>query len=168
MYVALDDSKRKLVVAMLQPGATKPDEREIPKDATHITRLFRRLEREGPEQACYEAGVAGYAPLPPDHGVWGHVPGDRAGPDAAPPRAAHQDRSPRCPETGPPVAGRGADADPRARRGGGSGPGPGASRGRAARCGALAASAAEVSCGSALAGNPRISVAMGASPTHAS
>src|SRR5215831_11003072 len=51
MYVALDDSKRKLVVAMLRPGATEPDEREIPKDATHITRLFRRLEREGPVDA---------------------------------------------------------------------------------------------------------------------
>jgi len=59
IYVALDDSKRKLVVAMLRPGATEPDEREIPKDATHITRLFRRLEREGPVQGCYEAGVSG-------------------------------------------------------------------------------------------------------------
>ena len=32
IYIALDDSKRKLVVAMLRPGATEPEEREIPKD----------------------------------------------------------------------------------------------------------------------------------------
>src|SRR5262245_41720140 len=45
---------------MLRPGATEPEEREIPKDPLHIQRLFRRLEREGPVQACYEAGVSGY------------------------------------------------------------------------------------------------------------
>ena len=61
IYVALDDSKRKLVVAMLRAGATEPEEREIPKDAPQIMRLFRRLEREGPVRACYEAGVAGYS-----------------------------------------------------------------------------------------------------------
>src|SRR5215470_9616724 len=60
IYVALDDSKRKLVVAMLRPGATESEEREIPKDAPHIQRLFQRLKREGPVQACYEAGVSGY------------------------------------------------------------------------------------------------------------
>jgi hypothetical protein len=43
-YVALDDSKRKLVVAILRPGATEPEEREIPKDPPRIQRLFRRLE----------------------------------------------------------------------------------------------------------------------------
>ena len=60
IYVALDDSKRKLVVAMLRPGATEPEEREIPKDPPHIQRLFGRLQRGGPVQACYEAGVSGY------------------------------------------------------------------------------------------------------------
>ena len=60
IYVALDDSKRKLVVAMLRPGATEPEAREIPKHPPHIQRLFRRLQREGPVQACYEAGVSGY------------------------------------------------------------------------------------------------------------
>jgi transposase len=60
IYVALDDSKRKLVVAILQAGATEPEAREIPKDPLHIQRLFRRLQREGPVQACYEAGVSGY------------------------------------------------------------------------------------------------------------
>jgi len=60
IYVALDDSKRKLVVAMLRAGATEPEEREIPKHPLHIQRLCRRLQREGPVQACYEAGVSGY------------------------------------------------------------------------------------------------------------
>src|SRR5262249_58499038 len=47
--------------------------------------------------------------------------------------------------TGPPVSGGRADPDPRARRGGGSRPRPGAvSRGRAARCRALATSSPEV------------------------
>src|SRR5262249_1884182 len=58
--VALDDSKRKLAVALLRPGATEPEEREIPKDPLYIQRLFRRLRREGPVQACCEAGVSGY------------------------------------------------------------------------------------------------------------
>jgi transposase len=60
IYVALDDSKRKLVVAILRPGARAPEEREIPKDPQHIDRLLRRLQREGAVQACYEAGVSGY------------------------------------------------------------------------------------------------------------
>ena len=60
IYIALDDSKRKLVVAMLRPAATEPEEREIPKDPSHIQRLCRRVQREGPVQACYEAGVSGY------------------------------------------------------------------------------------------------------------
>jgi len=53
IYVALDDSKRKLVIAILQPGAAEPEEREIPKDAQHIQGQFQRLQREGPVQACY-------------------------------------------------------------------------------------------------------------------
>jgi transposase len=60
IYVALDDSKRKLVVAIVRPEATEAEEREIPKDSPHIQQLFRRLRREGPVQACYEAGVSGY------------------------------------------------------------------------------------------------------------
>jgi transposase len=59
-YVALDDSKRKVVVATLRPGAAEPEERELPKEPHHIQRLLRRLKREGPVQACYEAGVSGY------------------------------------------------------------------------------------------------------------
>jgi transposase len=59
-YVALDDSKRKVVVAILRPGATEPEQRELPKAPPLIRRLFQRLAREGRVRACYEAGVSGY------------------------------------------------------------------------------------------------------------
>jgi transposase len=59
-YVALDDSKRKVVVAILRPGQTQPEQREMPKEPQLIRRLFQRLKREGPVEACYEAGVSGY------------------------------------------------------------------------------------------------------------
>ena len=59
-YVALDDSKRKIVVGILRPGATQPELREIANDPRLIRRMFERLKREGPVAACYEAGVSGY------------------------------------------------------------------------------------------------------------
>jgi transposase len=59
-YVALDDSKRKIVAGILRPGDTEPDLRELPNDRHQIRRLFERLKREGPVVACYEAGVSGY------------------------------------------------------------------------------------------------------------
>jgi hypothetical protein len=59
-YVALDDSKRKVVVAILRPGTTELEQRELPKEPHLIRRLFQRLTREGPVRACYEAGVSGY------------------------------------------------------------------------------------------------------------
>jgi transposase len=59
-YVALDDSKRKIVVGILRPTAQDPELREIPNDPRLIRRLFERLLREGPVAACYEAGVSGY------------------------------------------------------------------------------------------------------------
>jgi transposase len=59
-YVAVDDSKRKLVVGLLRPGAEEPEVREIPNEAKLVRRLFERLQREGPVAACYEAGVSGY------------------------------------------------------------------------------------------------------------
>ena len=59
-YVALDDSKRKIVTGILRPGAPAPELRELPNDPPHIRRLFERLKREGPVAACYEAGVSGY------------------------------------------------------------------------------------------------------------
>jgi transposase len=59
-YVALDDSKRKVAVAILRPGAVEPEQREMPKEPHLIRRLFQRLAREGRVRACYEAGVSGY------------------------------------------------------------------------------------------------------------
>jgi len=59
-FVALDDSKRKVVVAILRPGASEPEQRELAKEPQLIRRLFQRLAREGPVQGCYEAGVSGY------------------------------------------------------------------------------------------------------------
>jgi transposase len=59
-YVALDDSKRKVVVAILRPETNEPEQRELPKEPHLIRRLFQRLMREGPVRACYEAGVSGY------------------------------------------------------------------------------------------------------------
>src|SRR5262249_29564207 len=59
-YVALDDSKPQVVVAILRPGTTEPEQREMPKEPHLIRRLFQRLAREGTVQACYEAGVSGY------------------------------------------------------------------------------------------------------------
>ncbi|MGH7393676.1 MAG: IS110 family transposase [Candidatus Rokuibacteriota bacterium] len=59
-YVALDDSKRKIVAGILRPGDTQPELREIANDPRLIRRLFERLNREGPVAACYEAGVSGY------------------------------------------------------------------------------------------------------------
>jgi len=59
-HVALDDSKRTIVVGILRPGAAAPELRELPKEPHLIRRLFQRLRREGPVRACYEAGVSGY------------------------------------------------------------------------------------------------------------
>lgn len=59
-HVALDDSKRKVVVAILRPGPSELEQRELPKEPHLIRRLFQRLAREGRVRACYEAGVSGY------------------------------------------------------------------------------------------------------------
>src|SRR5947209_10919767 len=59
-YVALDDSKRKIVAGILRPGDAPPELREIVNDPRQVHRLFERLKREGPVAACYEAGVSGY------------------------------------------------------------------------------------------------------------
>ncbi len=49
-HVALDESKRKVVVAILGPGATEPEQRETPKDPHHIQRLLSapRARQAGP------------------------------------------------------------------------------------------------------------------------
>ncbi len=62
-YVALDDSKRKIVAGILRPGDVQPELREIANDARQIRRLFERLKREGPVAACYEAGRHDIVPM---------------------------------------------------------------------------------------------------------
>jgi transposase len=59
-FVALDDSKRKIVAGILRAGATEPELREIPNEPKLVRRLIERLKREGPVEVCYEAGVSGY------------------------------------------------------------------------------------------------------------
>ena len=59
-YVALDDSKRRIVAGILRPSDREPELREVPNDPQQVRRLFTRLLREGAVKACYEAGVSGY------------------------------------------------------------------------------------------------------------
>jgi transposase len=59
-FVALDDSKRRIVAGIFRPRDTEPELRELPNDPQHVRRLFTRLLREGAVKACYEAGVSGY------------------------------------------------------------------------------------------------------------
>src|SRR3989442_13883481 len=155
-YVALDDSKRKIVAGILRPGGSAPELRGLPNDPPHIRRLFERLKREGPVAACYEAGVSGVRPLSTDHGARRVVSGDGPGVDPAAPRPAHQDRPPRCRQAGPPLSRGRADPDSCARRSRRSGPGFGAlPRRRPARRPALAPSPAQV------AGPPRATRSVG-------
>jgi hypothetical protein len=39
-HVAIDDSKRRLVIGLLRPGEHQPELREIPNDPKLIRRLF--------------------------------------------------------------------------------------------------------------------------------
>lgn len=59
-HVALDDSKRVIVAAILRPGEEDSELRQIPNEPRLIRRLFERLKREGAVRACYEAGPSGY------------------------------------------------------------------------------------------------------------
>jgi len=60
IFVALDDSKRTLVIGTLRPGAQEPELRSIPNEPRHLRRYFTRLQREGALRVCYEAGPSGY------------------------------------------------------------------------------------------------------------
>lgn len=105
-FVTLDDSKRKVVVGILRPGTEDPELREIPKEPYLIQRLFRRLVREGPIRACYEAGVSGYD-LHRQITALG-VPCQVIAPALTPRRPGQriQDRSARWEKAGPPLSGR--------------------------------------------------------------
>jgi transposase len=59
-HVAMDDSKRTIVLGILRPRATEPELRSIPNEPRHVRRFFARLQRDGRVLACYEAGPSGY------------------------------------------------------------------------------------------------------------
>jgi transposase len=59
-YVAMDDSKRTIVLGILRPQATEPELRSVPNEPRHVRRCFERLQRDGQVMACYEAGPSGY------------------------------------------------------------------------------------------------------------
>ena len=63
-WVGIDAHKETLAIAVLAPGANKPEEFTIHNDEDSIRKLVRRLQREarGREvRICYEAGTCGYA-----------------------------------------------------------------------------------------------------------
>ena len=43
IFVAIDDSKRTLVLGILRPGADAPETRSIPNEPRHGQRLFTRM-----------------------------------------------------------------------------------------------------------------------------
>jgi transposase len=60
-FVALDDSKRRIVAGVLRAESTEPELREMAHTPEQVGRFVRRLRREGgPVKICYEAGVSGY------------------------------------------------------------------------------------------------------------
>ena len=40
IFVAIDDSKRTLMLGILRPGADEPETRSIPNESRHVRRLF--------------------------------------------------------------------------------------------------------------------------------
>lgn len=58
-YVGLDTHVRKILVAMLPPGAA-PVEWQVPNEPTAVRRLMRKLAGHRPIRICYEAGPLGY------------------------------------------------------------------------------------------------------------
>jgi transposase len=62
-WVALDTSKKKHVVAILDPGAREPRELSVANEPRSLARFARKLVREAPGEVrvCYEAGPCGYA-----------------------------------------------------------------------------------------------------------
>ena len=90
-HVAMDDSKRTIVLGILRPQATEPELRSIPNEPRHVRRCFERLQREGQVVACYEAGPAGYDLYRQLTALGRAVPGDRPSPHPPQTRGSHQD-----------------------------------------------------------------------------
>ena len=62
-YAGMDAHARTIQVALLRPGAGKPEKWQLANEPRAVKRLARRLLRdaEGPVVACYEAGPTGFA-----------------------------------------------------------------------------------------------------------
>ena len=62
-YAGMDAHAATIRVAVLAPGAGKPEEWQLTNDPKAVKRLAQRLKRTapGPVVACYEAGPGGFA-----------------------------------------------------------------------------------------------------------
>ena len=62
-YAGMDAHARTIWVAVLAPGAGKPEEWQLTNEPRAVKRLAQRLKRmaPGPVVACYEAGPGGFA-----------------------------------------------------------------------------------------------------------
>ena len=61
LFVGMDVHQDTVTVAVLPEGAKEPeDSRQLPHDLPKIRKLFARLSKRGPVQACYEASGCGY------------------------------------------------------------------------------------------------------------
>ena len=62
-WVGIDAHKKTLVVAVLRPSKSEPDEFTIQNNERSIRALVRGLEKgaRGEIRICYEAGPCGYA-----------------------------------------------------------------------------------------------------------
>lgn len=61
-WVALDASKKRHAVAVLDPGSREPREFMVPNESKALRRMVRKLVREAPGEVwiCYEAGPCGF------------------------------------------------------------------------------------------------------------
>lgn len=61
-WVALDASKKRHAVAVLEPGSREPREFMVPNESKALRRMARKLVREavGEVRICYEAGPCGF------------------------------------------------------------------------------------------------------------
>ena len=62
-YAGMDAHAATIRVAVLAPGAGKPEEWQLTNEPRSVKRLAQRLKRmaPGPVVACYEAGPGGFA-----------------------------------------------------------------------------------------------------------
>ena len=87
-YVAMDDSKRKIVAGILRPSVDVQPQtsRDRERRAPDPSPVRAAKKREGPVAACYEAGVSGYDLYRQITGLGCRLQCHRAGADATPSR----------------------------------------------------------------------------------